>query len=283
MKTMNSLSGGKTSSYLAVHYPADYEVFALCCIDYHNSGKSIDKKMKQMVNDKLQKYCAHMPEFCATSEDPVVLKTMFDLEHKLGREIIWLRGVGWEQMLKTKKMIPNISARFCTTILKIQPIFEFLFKYTELPVRMRIGFRYDEQERRDRFSEVFKYAERTEYQQKSQRFIKRWKEIKWRVGEFPLIRDKVSHFHIQDYWKQNPEIQFPSDSNCLNCFWKDPQQLRKNFDHYPEIMFWGVIHESLMGARFKKDISLGAISKIGLQADFFFGTGAGCQAGFCTS
>ena len=29
MKTVNSLSGGKTSSYMAVHYPADYNVFAL--------------------------------------------------------------------------------------------------------------------------------------------------------------------------------------------------------------------------------------------------------------
>jgi diphthamide synthase (EF-2-diphthine--ammonia ligase) len=34
--TINSLSGGKTSSYLAVHYPADIEVFAVVCIDDHN-------------------------------------------------------------------------------------------------------------------------------------------------------------------------------------------------------------------------------------------------------
>jgi hypothetical protein len=29
MITVNSLSGGKTSSYLAKHYPADYNLFAL--------------------------------------------------------------------------------------------------------------------------------------------------------------------------------------------------------------------------------------------------------------
>ncbi len=96
MKTVNSLSGGKTSSYIAVHYPADLEIFALCCIDCHNAGKNIDKKMKQMTNDKLQKYCSDMPEFVATSEDPKILKVMFDLEQKIGREIIWLRGKGWE-------------------------------------------------------------------------------------------------------------------------------------------------------------------------------------------
>ncbi len=29
MKTVNSLSGGKTSSFIAVKYPADYNVFSL--------------------------------------------------------------------------------------------------------------------------------------------------------------------------------------------------------------------------------------------------------------
>ena len=29
MKTVNSLSGGKTSTYIAIHYPADYNVFSL--------------------------------------------------------------------------------------------------------------------------------------------------------------------------------------------------------------------------------------------------------------
>lgn len=53
--------------------------------------------MKQMVNDRLQKYCSHYPEFVATSEDPKVLKVIFDLEQRIGREIIWLRGMGWEE------------------------------------------------------------------------------------------------------------------------------------------------------------------------------------------
>lgn len=45
IKTVNSLSGGQTSSYLTVHYPADIEVFALCCIDSHNAGRDIDRKL----------------------------------------------------------------------------------------------------------------------------------------------------------------------------------------------------------------------------------------------
>jgi hypothetical protein len=34
--------------------------------------------------------------------------------------------------------------------------------------------------------------------------------------------------------------------------------------------------------KFKADFNYEQIKNIGLQADFNFGTGSGCQAGFCT-
>lgn len=279
MKTVNSLSGGKTSSYIAVHYLADYDLFALCCIDSHNAGRSIDKKMKQRVNDKLQKYSSHYPEFVATSEDPQILKTMLDLEQKTGREIIWLRGMGWEQMIKVKKAIPNIQKRFCTTILKMQPIFEFLFMHTELPVKMRIGYRHDESHRKA--GNTFKYAYMCQHREKSNTWIHRWKKIEWRVNEFPLIDDKIIHYHIKQYWN-NQTIDFPKDTNCLNCFWKQPPQLRKNFDTDNAIMQWSKIMEDLQERRFHDKYTMHQIDRMPLQNDFIFGTGAGCQAGFCT-
>jgi len=281
MKTCNSLSGGKTSSYMAVKYPSDIEVFALCCIDCHNAGRDISKVMKQRVNDKLQKYCSHMPEFVATSEDAKVLQVMFDLEQKIGREIIWLRGIGWEEMIRQKKAIPNTMKRFCTTILKMQPIFEFLFKHHELPVKMRIGYRWDEMERVKKFNENFKYAYKTEWQQKSSRLIFRWKNIQWRVGDFPLIRDKVIYSFIENYWKHDI-IDFPDDSNCLNCIWKPVQQLRKNFDTCEPVMVWSMITEEMEGHTFKNNMSMRQIIDLPILNDFHYGTGSGCQAGFCT-
>jgi mRNA-degrading endonuclease HigB of HigAB toxin-antitoxin module len=282
METCNSLSGGKTSSYIAVHYPADIEIFALCCIDCHNAGAKIPKDMKQKVNDRLQKYCSHWPEFVATSEDPKILKVMFDLEQILGREIIWVRGMGWEQMIKYKKAIPNQAKRFCTTMLKMQPIFEYLFKYHELPVKMRIGYRYDEMERADNFDQLFKYAYKCEYYPKSNKWNHRWTDIQWRVGEFPLIDNKVFHHQIIEYW-EDKNIDFPEDSNCLNCFWKQPAQLRKNFDTDNAIMQWSSIMEDLQGNTFKEKLNFHQISKLPIQLDFIYGTGSGCQAGFCTS
>lgn len=281
MKTVNSLSGGKTSSYIAVHYPADIDIFALCCIDAHNAGRSIDKAMKQRVNDRLQKYCSHHPEFVATSEDPKILKVMFDLEQLIGREIIWLRGDGWETMIKKKQAIPNMQKRFCTSILKMEPIFEFLFKYTELPVLMRIGYRADEPERAKRVDEFFKYAASCEFQEKSYRWIQRWNTIKWRESEFPLIDSKVYHYQVHEYW-EGKEIEFPADSNCLNCFWKQPTQLRRNFDTDNAIMQWSKVMEDMQGHTFKEKLSLAQVERIVPQLDFIFGTGSGCQAGFCT-
>lgn len=283
MKTVNSLSGGKTSSYLAAHYPADYNLFALVCIDSHNAGGRIDKKVKQLVNDKLQKYCPHMPEFMATSEDPLVLNTMLDLEQHIGREIIWLRDISWEKMIfEVKKFVPNRTHRICTQILKVKPIFEFLYMRGALPCQMRIGYRYDEKERAERFDQYYDFSPRCEFGfQNKQRWLHRWEKLYWREGHFPLIDDNISHYHISSYWKDK-DIRFPIDSNCSHCFWKPVQQLRKNFEINLPVMAWAMIMETLAESTFLHDTSLMDVSKMGLQLDFEFGTGSGCKAGFCT-
>ena len=52
MKTANSVSGGKTSSYLEKHYPADYSLFSLVrSEDVRCTPK--DNKLVQLVSDKI--------------------------------------------------------------------------------------------------------------------------------------------------------------------------------------------------------------------------------------
>ena len=46
--TVNSLSGGKTSSYIAANYPADYNVFALVRM---NGEKTINDLKKWLFNE----------------------------------------------------------------------------------------------------------------------------------------------------------------------------------------------------------------------------------------
>lgn len=278
MKTVNSLSGGKTSSYLAVHYPADIELFSLVCLDDHNAAGSLkrDRKLMQMVNDKLEAYQSTYGTFKATPEDPKTIKVMFNLEQKIGREIKWVRGESFEKVMDQKKAIPNKMMRFCTYEMKIKPIFDYLYTHTALPVEMRIGYRYDEKDRADRASTRIRYSLVGDIVRKKHS----WNEMEWRKNSFPMIEDKVGHYHVQKYWK-GKGFDFPEDSNCQHCFWKQDQQKRKNFDTNPSIMQWASIQEIIRGKTFDKR-PLENTKKIGLQMGFSFGTGSGCQAGFCT-
>jgi hypothetical protein len=280
MKTVNSLSGGKTSSYLAVHYPADYNIFSLVCID-DKKCQPKDKKLIKKVNDRLDKYgfLEKYGEFVATAEDDVILKVMFDLEQKIGSEIIWVRHNSFEHLIDKKGMLPNMGMRYCTTELKIIPICEFIVNNTEYPVLMNQGIRFDEANRA-------KIGDKKEYHNKiiigkHPNGNNKWKEYYWAIANYPLIDDEVLHFDIQRYWA-NEDIVFPKDSNCVGCFWKPVQQLRKNWDDQTDKMEWFSEQEKRKNHFFKPNIDYDQIKKVSIQSDFNFGTGTGCNGGFCT-
>lgn len=318
MITVNSLSGGKTSSYIAANYPADVNVFALVCMDDHNANGGsttlkVDAKIRQMVNDKLQKYCSHQREFVATAEDPIILKTMFDLEQHIGSEIIWVRGEGFNFTSFGKSMLPNQKHRWCTSMFKIKPIFELLYMYFSLPCKMRIGYRADEAHRVDTFKENYIFSDRCdfayEWEEHSKAYkrkpireteswlsgydngrslphIHRWTETPFRVGEFPLVEDGKVQRDIQKFWQPFEEaglIDFPEDSNCQFCFWKRVQQLRKNWDRQPGIMGCAAVVEAMLESTLLAKMSLLDVRNVAPQLDLFQMDGGGCQGGYCTN
>ena len=128
MKTVNSISGGKTSAYIAVHYPADYEVFSVVCIDDKECTPK-DKAIVDYANRKLEKLIPKYGEFIATAEDDATLKAMMDLEQYLGREIIWVRGKSFDDVIDTgtQTRLPSWARRYCTEQMKLQPIFDWWF------------------------------------------------------------------------------------------------------------------------------------------------------------
>ena len=271
MITVNSISGGKTSAYMATHYPADYELFALVLIEDINC-KPKDESLIKFVSNKIGK------EFIATAESDLTLKVIIDLEQKLGKEIIWVTGNTFEQVNRKAtggKGLPNQQWRFCTTEMKMRPIFDWWFKNINEKCKMGIGFRYDEKERATRLSTTFKGIvgkSKTGNRNK-------WDELEWREGYFPLIDNKINHFHVKK-WADATNLIFPNDSNCVGCFHKPLQQLRKNWDLEPNKMQWFADQEKY--ATWKKEGKYEDFKKIGLQMDFNFGTGSGCQGGFCT-
>ena len=286
MKTINSLSGGKTSSYLAVHYPADYNIFSLVCID-DKKCVPLDKKIVQSINDKFEKYgyIKKYGEFIATAEDDKTLKVMFDLEQMLGKQIVWVRGDSFETIIKKKgNVVPNMARRFCTSEMKMRPIGEFVYhnimdKKDLQPVFSNVGFRYDEKERAK--TTMQEREIKTKLVIGKRKTQQKWKEIFWGVSNYPLINNHISHPTIYKYW-ENKNLIFPEDSNCVGCFWKDVQQLRKNYDTNNAKMEWFNNAEKKSNYNWKSEINYDQIKKVGKQLGFNYGGGSGCQGGFCT-
>jgi hypothetical protein len=280
MNTINSLSGGKTSSYLAVHWPADYEIFSLVCVDDAKCGHW-DKSIMKYANDKLSNYQSTFGEFIGTSENPIILKTMMDLEQKLGKEIIWVRGDSFDKAIQRKKALPNQQNRWCTTELKMKPIFEWCYTHLEFPIKMRVGFRMDEKERIERFTTSFK----TSLQANKVKFWRhKWVVIEWRQGDFVLIN--TSHEKIQKFWQEDKSgIIFPKDSNCQHCFWKNEQQILRNSIACSPQINWANNIEKKYKRRFRFDNSIEQILKMPMQLDFFESDGisSSCQMGECLS
>jgi hypothetical protein len=269
MKTVNSLSGGKTSSYMAVHHPADYNIFSLVTIDSEYC-KPKDESLVKYISEKIGK------SFIATAESDKTLYVMRDLEQLLGKEIIWVTGLSFDKVIEKKKALPNMMWRFCTTEMKMKPIFDFCQSVIGDVVQMQIGFRLDESERANRENTKFKTIVG-----QSENGRNKWDEIYWRELSYPLIEAKKTHYDISE-WAKSSGLTFPSDSNCVGCFWKPIQQLRKNWEEEPNKMRWFDEMERKMGRRFKKEMTYRNVKKIGIQQDFLFGTGSGCQAGYCT-
>lgn len=270
MIKVNSLSGGKTSSYMAVHYPADHDVFALVCIEADYCTPK-DPSIVRYVSDKIGR------DFIATAESDKTLYVMRDLEQMMGRPISWVAGKTFEQVIMDRKMLPNVMMRFCTTEMKMRPIFEHCQTLAPV-VNMRVGFRHDEIERAERNKANTAFRTVVGHSANGRR---KWADVEWRTLSFPLVDDMVWNYPVKQ-WADSTELVFPPDSNCVACFHKPFQQLRKNWDDEPLKMRWFSEMEAKMKRRFKKEMSLEQVKKMGLQMGFIFGTGSGCQAGFCT-
>lgn len=278
MKTVNSLSGGKTSSYMAVHYPADYNVFALVTIDDIRC-KPKDDGLVKYVSDKIGK------EFIATAERDATLYAMRDLEQIIGREIVWVTGLSFDRIISKNNFLPSRLRRYCTSDMKLLPISQWWYDAIGEKVEMRIGFRYDEMERAQNLKTDIKVVVG-----KQSNGNRKWKEFNWRDNRFPLIEDRIVHTEVIK-WSQKSGIVFPADSNCVGCFHKPLQQLRKNWEEEQLKMQWFSDAEKkpakrkgrYVNQRFKQEeITYEQIKKMGLQMDFNFGTGSGCDAGYCT-
>lgn len=279
MKTVNSLSGGKTSSYIAANYPADYNVFSLVRTDDKNCMFP-DKKIRQEVSDRLG------TEFIGTLEEDMIIYTMLDLEQFIGSKIDWVTGKTFDDaIIKTKKgtkYLPNKMARYCTTELKTMPILHWMYEEVKEPVFMRFGYRANETRRAIKMmsktdDEGFTKVKATFTTLKDGR--NSWGEYKYCKPQFPLIEYNIYKDTIEEFWK-GKDVRFAYMNNCVGCWWRSPLLLKKMSDKHPKKMKWFADQETNK-SKWRSDIMYKDIIKWKSQMELFDDDFNECDSGYC--
>lgn len=275
MKTVNSLSGGKTSSFIAANYPADYNIFSLVRTD---DAKVLfpDAKIRQIVSDRI----GH--EFIGTLEEDTIIYTMLDLEQFIGKEIIWLSDRTFEDVIdKAGGYLPNMMTRFCTSKMKVEPIAQWCYDNTQLPVEMRIGFRANEMSRAKTMIErAVNGIEQFKFKVGEKNGRNKWKELSYRSARFPLIENGIFKDTIEQFWKDKP-VRFAYKNNCVGCFHRSEIFLKHMSQRDEKQFQWFIDMEEKHGNTFKKGITYKKIKDHKLQLDLFDDDFNDCDSGYC--
>jgi len=278
MKTVNSLSGGKTSSYIAANYPADYNVFSLVRTDDKNCMFP-DAKIRQEVSDRLG------TEFIGTLEEDMIIYTMLDLEQFIGSKIDWVSGKTFDEVITRKngtKYLPNKIARYCTTELKTMPILYWMYDVIKEPVIMRFGYRANETRR------AVKMMDKTDeegYTKVKATFTtlkdgrNSWGVYRYCKPEFPLINDNIYKDTIEQFWIDK-DVRFAYMNNCVGCWWRSPLLLKKMHNKHPKKMQWFADQETSK-SKWRSDIMYKDIIKWKSQTELFDDDFNECDSGYC--
>ena len=278
MKTINSLSGGKTSSYIAANYPADYNIFSLIRTN-DIASKFKDEKIRKLVEDRLQ------APFISTAEDDTIIYTMLDLEQYIGKEITWVTGPTFEDVIKNHGgYLPNKVARYCTTDMKTMPIAKWRYDNIDDDVEMRFGFRANEQSRAKTMNDKLNERGMTEVKivigKTKTGTRNRWGVIDYCKPRFPLIEAGIFKDNVEEFWRDKP-VRFAYMNNCIGCWWRGPMLLKHMADKHPEKMDWFARQEEGNKGNFKSDVSYREIINYNSQFSLFDEDFSECDGGYC--
>jgi len=280
MKTVNSISGGKTSAYIAAHYSADYNVFSLV----RTKDKKCmfpDKKIRQIVSDKLG------TEFIGTLEEDMIIYTILDLEQYIGQKIEWVTGKTFDEIILRgdKKYLPNPTHRFCTSELKLYPLFKWWQDTINQPTEFRIGFRAKETKRASNM--LNKTNSKGLLEMKAvvgkRKTRNKWGIIEWNKPVFPLIQDNIYKDKIEEYWKDK-RVRFAYMNNCVGCFHRSPVLLKHMSEKHKNKFNWFIDAEKETGYKkrtFKLGMTYEQIKKSFSQTKLFDDDFNECDSGYC--
>lgn len=270
MKTMTSISGGQSSAYIAANYPSDINIFALVRVEDPEClwMKGKDEPTRRLIEDRIQK------PFIGTAEDDMIIYTILDLEQHLGREINIVSGETFDEILRLSGgYLPNIVSRFCTSKLKIEPMFYWWAEHVGEPVEMQIGYRANETRRVETmagklnenglltFEATFEKHESGRHKGNN-----KWEMIEWQKPTFPMVQDGIYRDKVVEYWR-GKGVRFAWKNNCAHCFHQNPMTLRKRYELDPEKMLWAAKQEIGKNGFWRSDVSYQQIIDHELQTE----------------
>jgi 3'-phosphoadenosine 5'-phosphosulfate sulfotransferase (PAPS reductase)/FAD synthetase len=145
-------------------------------------------------------------------------------------------GEPFDMLLESKKIVPDLSRRFCTEQLKVLTITRHLTgelgwqHWTNV-----VGFRADESTR----------VENKQAQEAAEPGLF--------DSVFPLATAGVQQLDVMRFWREQPfDLQLDADGdggNCDGCFMFSSAKLGRMFQKYPERMDWWVRMEERFGPK----------------------------------
>ena len=293
---------------MAANYPADVNVFAVVCIEDCPEHKT-DPAIIKYAKDKFERFCPLYPDFIATAEDDKTLVAMMELEQYIGKEIVWVRGESFDSIIDAggrrvfggkPNRLPSWARRYCTSEMKLLPIFEYLYFNDLIPCLMNIGYRADETSNRIRklYQKYDRASKTWEDKKPGPHFFhypvscnvlntnQKWSNILYRRCRFPLVKNHITNVIVKEFWKG--KIEFPVVSNCEGCFHKEPEVIAYKCRTSPTKMPWWIRQEKKGKGRWL-DINLTyeqiSNSKLPLMLDLMheIADGGHCDSEGCTN
>ena len=270
MYSVTSLSGGKSSAYMRIHWPTDYTLFACVLTD--------DPSMAPKDPGVLREVQRRIPGFVGTTELELTLVNLLKLEEMLGEPITWVcayegqHGPGWmtdkeqggwlpkpltfDSVIRHGVGLPDKTKRWCTDELKVRAIWWYIHNHIlDSPddlVWMHIGYRADEQHRWEKLrrceANQIKYPTHCPVDAKDKLQKHRHRVHEYRIPHCPMIDAGIDRLDVMKFWADKG-WQWPLVSNCAHCFYHNDTELQHVYERYPQYLDWAIQMEHERGAR----------------------------------
>jgi 3'-phosphoadenosine 5'-phosphosulfate sulfotransferase (PAPS reductase)/FAD synthetase len=253
-----SFSGGRTSAYMLNRIiEANNGLPDRAVVTFANTGREMQQTL-DFVNECSERWGVPIAWLEYDRPNGKAGYRLTDYENAS------FYGEPFELMIRQKKYLPNIAARFCTTELKILPMKRYLTKQLGWKRWVAaVGIRADE-------------AHREKSESKD-----RW--LYW----FPMIQAGITKSDVAEFWqKQAFDLQLPNVKgaspygNCDFCFLKSESILAAMAREHPDRANWWIRQEKMIDSTFRKGRNLAEfVDFVQRQQDWVFDEqGYFCQA-----